>query len=323
MPPGGYGPPGGAPPGGYGPPGGAPPGGYGPPGGAPPGGYGPPPGGGYGPPPGAGGYGPPGGAPPGSDFGAPPGAIAPIGQRAQFVGDGGKLLATFLLWGIAPLVVGMIAFGTFNAIGMAIDGPTHGKHAHGPGAIAYLFMLIGLIIYVSLAFVGQLIFANKFIGFRFDNLVLDGQRCEYKGTVGQFFMVHLINALLIAVTFGIYTPWAFCRLYRFMYENTTVNGQPGRLTFTGDGGELLGKYILGMILTICTFYIYGAWFVNDLFAFFWENTKLDGRGFGFRKDPGGFLGTYILTMILTMCTAGIYYPWGICNILKWEAERVA
>ena len=113
-----------------------------------------------------------------------------------------------------------------------------------------------------------------------------------------------------------------CRMYKFMYENTLVNGQPNRLTFTGDGGELLGKYILGIILMACTMYIYGAWFANDLFAFFWENTKLDGRAFGFRKDPGGFLGTYILTIILTMCTGGIYFPWGICNILKWEAERV-
>ena len=73
----------------------------------------------------------------------------------------------------------------------------------------------------------------------------------------------------------------------------------------------------------CTCGIYGAWFANDIFAFYWENSKLDGRGFGFRKDPGGFLGTYILTVILNMCTFGIYFPWGICNILKWEAERVS
>ena len=68
--------------------------------------------------------------------------------------------------------------------------------------------------------------------------------------------------------------------------------------------------------------IYGAWFANDIFAFYWENSKIDGRGFAFRKDPGGFLGTYILTAILSYCTLFIYLPWGICNITRWEYERV-
>ena len=245
------------------------------------------------------------------------------GQRVQFTGEGGKLLVTFLMWGIAPIVVGAISYATLAGIGMAVDGPTHGRHAHGPGGLAIAMTIVGMLIYLGLAFGGGLVFMNKFIGFRFDNLVLDGQRCQYNGTVGSLFMLHLVNALLCGLTFGIYTPWAICKMLKFMYENTTVNGQPGRLTFDGDGGTLLGKYILGVLLTACTFYIYGAWFANDIFAFVWENTKLDGRGYSFRKDPGGFLGTYILTMVLTMCTGGIYYPWGICNILKWESERIA
>ena len=72
----------------------------------------------------------------------------------------------------------------------------------------------------------------------------------------------------------------------------------------------------------CTAGIYGAWFANDIFAFMWDNTRIDGRNFQFKKDPGGFLGTMILTVLLSYCTLFIYYPWGICNILKWEAERV-
>ncbi len=122
---------------------------------------------------------------------------------------------------------------------------------------------------------------------------------------------------------GIYGPWMWVKYWQYQYENTEVNGQKGRLTFNGDGGTLLGKYILGLILTYCTCGIYGAWFANDIYAFYWENTKLDGRGFGFRKDPGGFLGTYILTMLLSICTLYIYLPWGLCNIAKWESERVS
>ena len=46
-----------------------------------------------------------------------------------------------------------------------------------------------------------------------------------------------------------YAPWAICSMTRFVYENTEVNGQKGRLTFDGDGATLLGTYIVGAILT--------------------------------------------------------------------------
>ena len=113
------------------------------------------------------------------------------------------------------------------------------------------------------------------------------------------------------------------RMRQFVYSKLLVNGQPNRVTFHGAPASLLGTYILGAILTSITCGIYGPWFANDLFAFMWENTKLDGRPYQFRKDPGGFFGTYLLNIILSYITCGIYTPWAICNILKWEADRVA
>ena len=324
---GGYGPPG-APPGGaprgggYGPPpGGAPPGGGGygpPPGGAPPGGggYGPPPGGGgFGPPPGGGGFGPPPGAggfpDPGGGFGG--------GQRVTFMGEGGKLLVTLLLWGFGPMIVGGIIAAVFGGIGTAVDSDKYGN----PGAIAMVLSLIGMLIFASIAFVGSLILQNKILEFRWENTTIDGQRCRYTGTAGSLFKAMFVPLILTYLTFGIYGPWMIVKMWSWQFENIEVNGQRGRLTFHGDGGTLLGKWILGAILTYCTLGIYGAWFVNDILEFYWQNTKIDGRGFNFRKDPGGFLGTYILTMVLTYCTGGIYAPWGMCNIIKWESERVA
>jgi hypothetical protein len=303
---GGYGPPGGAPPGGYGPPGGAPPGGYGPPGGAPPGGYGPP---GGAPP---GGYGqPPGG------YGQPMGAPGALGTRVQFHGEGGKLFGTYLLYLAAPMfgigIVSAIIGGGAAAIDQAVGAD---------GVIALIFSLVtSLIALVGFAVV-PLLFLNKFFEFYYEKLIIDGQPCRYTGTLGGLAKVQILNSILIMLTLGIYTPWAIVKLKQWTYENVEVGGQRGRLSFHGDGGSLLGTYLLGMILTYCTLGIYGAWLANDIFAFLWDNSKLDGRAFSFKKDPGGFLGAYILTVILSYCTLMIYYPWGICNILKWEAERV-
>jgi uncharacterized membrane protein YjgN (DUF898 family) len=241
------------------------------------------------------------------------------GQRVQFLGEGGKLLVTFLLWGLAPVFAGGIFFGIMQAVGVAIDHDRRGN----PGPIAMVMMLIGMLVYYGVVIVGSILFQNKMFEFRWENTVIDGQRCRYTGTAGGLFKAMFVPMLLTSLTLGIYAPWMVCKLWSWIDENVEVNGQRGRLTFHGDGGTLLGKWILGAILTYCTLGIYGAWFANDIFAFYWENTKIDGRGFGFRKDPGGFLGTYILTAVLSYCTLGIYMPWGLCNIIKWESERVS
>ncbi len=317
--------------GGYGPPpgGGAPPGGYGPPpgGGAPPGGYGPPPGGGYGPPPGGSPYGPPPDAP--NPYAAPaPGAMpGALGLRVRFTGEGSQLLVTFLLYYFLPIVAGVGAMFVFSMVGGAMAAvSTHG-HRHGggdgAGAIAVVFILLGvLVMFAAIAF-GFLMFLHKLFAWRMENLIIDGQTCRYTGTAGGLVGLHLVTMLLCLVTLGFYTPWAIARYVRFMYENTEVNGQRGRLTFAGDGGSFFVSWLLGHILTQLTCYIYGAWYLNDVFAFIWENTRLDGtKTFSFRKDGGGFLGTWLLTVVLTYFTSGIYFPWGACQIIRWETERV-
>lgn len=345
MNPGGYGGGGGYPPsgGGYPPGGGMPPagggGGWGPPqGGAPPGGggYGPPPGaappaggGGWGPPPGGapgmgapgmGAYAPPGGG----GYGPPPGPMGGgmgggmPGQRVVFSGDGGKLFGTYLLYLAAPIAAAGAIAGIIAGIGIAIENA-----ARTGGVLGILSLIFAGLVLIAGELIAIVMFANKFQGFYYEALSIDGQQCQYTGTPQEIAKIILINAVLTNITCGIYTPWAMVRMKEFIDSKVLVNGQPNRLTFHGDPASLLGTYILGSILTSITCGIYGPWFANDLFAFMWENTRFDGRPFQFRKDPGGFFGTYLLNMILSYVTCGIYAPWGMCNILKWEAERVA
>lgn len=224
----------------------------------------------------------------------------------------------YLLYLAAPIFVGGTVMGLALVIGGFID------RAIGTGGIlSGLFALVGALALLACELGAIVMFANKFQGFYYESLLIDGQPCQYVGTPQEIAKILIINTLLINVTCGIYTPWAIVRMKEFVDSKVLVGGQPNRLTFHGDPASLLGTYILGVILTTVTCYIYGPWFMNDIFAFMWENTRLDGRPFQFRKDPGGFFGTYLLAGILTSITCGIYYPWGICNILKWEAERVA
>jgi uncharacterized membrane protein YjgN (DUF898 family) len=240
------------------------------------------------------------------------------GQRVVFNGEGGKLFGMYLLYAAAPVLVAYTIFGILLAIGIGIDNAarTGGIATIAMGGIAALLLIAGML-------TASVLFANKFQAFYFESLTIDGQQCQYTGTPQEIAKVIIINALLTNLTCGIYTPWAIVRMKEFIDSKVLVNGQPNRLTFHGDPASLLGTYILGSILTSVTCGIYAPWFINDIFAFMWENSKIDGRPFQFRKDPGGFFGTYLLAVILSSITCGIYYPWGMCNILKWEAERVA
>ncbi len=238
--------------------------------------------------------------------------------RTTFGGDGGKLFVVYLLYYTLPFLGVYIVGGGIGFVGGLLDGAVGAG-----GVLAMIFSLISGLLILAGVMVTLLLFMNKFFEFYYSNVTFDGQPCKYNGTLGSLFKAMLVNMLLISVTFGIYTPWAMVKFRQWQFENIEVGGQRGRLTFHGDGGTLFGKYLLGMLLIYCTFGIYGPWFANDIFAFLWDNTKLDGRNFQFRKDPGGFFGTYLLNMILIYCTFGIYSPWAMCNIIKWEHEHIS
>jgi hypothetical protein len=246
------------------------------------------------------------------------GAPGTLGGRVQFQGDGGNLFVAYLLYYLLPSIgIGFLSNVMIRGAS-AID-----ESLGGGGALSPVVNLLGTPIMCAGTAVVSLLFGHKFLEFYFENLVIEGQPCRYTGTLEGLFKSQIVNMVLVVLTFGIYTPWALCKLLEWAYENAEVGGQRGRLTFHGDGASLVGTFILGAILTLCTAYIYGAWFANDLFAFLWNNTRIDGRAFSFKKDPGGFLGPYLINLILTVCTCGLYYPWAICNVVKWANQRVA
>ena len=69
--------------------------------------------------------------------------------------------------------------------------------------------------------------------------------------------INILRVLLIAITLGIATPWAISMYHRWEAKHTTIDGK--QLEFDGTGGQLFGKYIIWLLLTIITFGIYSFW----------------------------------------------------------------
>ena len=94
---------------------------------------------------------------------------------------------------------------------------------------------------------------------------------RFVGGLGGLIGTMIVAGLLISFTLGIATPWALCRLQRYITNNTIVEGK--RLQFVGKGGALIGQWIKWMLLTLVTLGIYGFWVPIKVQSWVVENTR--------------------------------------------------
>ena len=82
---------------------------------------------------------------------------------------------------------------------------------------------------------------------------------ESKFTGGLLGMIGIgiLQAIIIACTLGIATPWAICLKESWYVKHTTIDGH--QLTFDGTGGQLFGNFIKWFLLCIITLGIYSFW----------------------------------------------------------------
>jgi uncharacterized membrane protein YjgN (DUF898 family) len=152
---------------------------------------------------------------------------------------------------------------------------------------------------------------------------------EFKGTGGQLFVKYLVGMLLTMITFGIYGPWFVVSLLKYVLGKTRMRGADKgmlKLEFKGTGGKLFVTYLVGVLLTMITFGIYGAWFMAKLLRYLAENTEAhaeDGTTYALRfNGTGGQLFvTYLVGILLTMITFGIYGAWFCCKLTKFIASN--
>ena len=145
--------------------------------------------------------------------------------------------------------------------------------------------------------------------------------CRFNGTGGQYFGTVLIHLFLLSgLTLGLYSPWAWAKVFRLKASHTTINGKP--VTFTGSGMDLLVLVLIQGLLTMVTFGLYFPWAICKFFSWRTRNTLVDGK-------PGQFTGTgqslfifYLIhLMILPILTLGIYYFWGFYRFYAWKEEH--
>jgi uncharacterized membrane protein YjgN (DUF898 family) len=209
--------------------------------------------------------------------------------RLEFFGTGGALfkiglvgaLLTVVTLGIyAPwFIVELNKFFQQSSRGRTLDGAEYRLRSDMTGGqlfkaaiVGYLLTAVTLGIYMPWFIVKlQKLFAET------TTILENGHhlgKVAFVGAGGELFVTMLVGYLLTAVTLGIYGAWLQVNLIKFFASNTEVSirGRTYRGEFTGTGGEMFVTMLVGYLLTIVTFGIYGFWFMAKLLKFQLDHT---------------------------------------------------
>lgn len=146
---------------------------------------------------------------------------------------------------------------------------------------------------------------------------------EFRGDGGSYFLICLVNTLLVLVTLGIYLPWALMKCRRYIYSNMTLNGQPFAWKVTGGDVclswfMLLAIYIGGMVLISMDYAFPGAILICLLIlavpVLFVKNlqyqalmTTLNNVRFGFRYSLlKAYWTVFFLPMLMVLAWAVVF-----------------
>jgi uncharacterized membrane protein YjgN (DUF898 family) len=268
----------------------------------------------------------------------------PWAVRPNFQGTGGELFVTFLVGALLSVITLYIYMPWFmcRLARYFADNTTLGPTRRGDlrleftgqgGELLVILLLHGFLCLIT-AYIYMPWFMVKLIKFFCANtqaVAQDGTRfrLEFEGTGGELFVTFLVGMILTVITLYIYMPWFICKLNKAIYSHVAIlenEQRVGNFDFEGTGGELFVTFLVGMLLTVITLYIYMPWFQVKILKFIAENTRVhyQGRVYGgqFHGTGGEFFVTLLVGLLLTVITLYIYYPWFLVNLWKFQYNNL-
>ncbi|MFR0586584.1 DUF898 family protein [Lactobacillus porci] len=154
------------------------------------------------------------------------------GKRVTFNGTGASLLGHWFLWEFLSLITcGIFAF--FIPVALQKWNMNHTYYEGEKGAadsgfdgnsfqyFGYnLMQLLVLMLTLGLAYPWT---HNMMLRWLTRHQVINNDRLYYDGTALGMFFRAFVGSILSVITFGIFTPWANCWLWRYQYSHTHVD----------------------------------------------------------------------------------------------------
>lgn len=154
----------------------------------------------------------------------------------------------------------------------------------------------------------------------------------FSGEGSRYFGIWAVNVILTILTLGLYYPWAKAAVRKFLWNETTLDGDP--FVYHGTGKEMFKGFIIAYGLILSLFFlvylfpmgivlmyvglillgpiaIFGAW------RYRMSRTSWRGIFFSFRGNLTEFLKLYFKNLLFTIFTLGIYGSWMRVNIMEY------
>jgi uncharacterized membrane protein YjgN (DUF898 family) len=169
-------------------------------------------------------------------------------------------------------------------------------------------------------------------------------RVEFVGERGAFSRLTIWGTLLQALTLGFYRFWLFTDMRRYLWGNTTVDGES--LEYTGTAGELLRGYLMALGLLVPIYaVVYFSSFVSPavnratvglgpLFLLIltycaiyqarrYRLSRTVLRGIRFRQTGSALIYTAreLLWLIANICTLGLTHPWALASLERYKMRH--
>lgn len=85
----------------------------------------------------------------------------------------------------------------------------------------------------------------------------------WTGGVLETLAASIVADLIIFFSCGFATPWAIAYMMKFIIDHAVIDGK--KVTFDGNGMQLLGNWIKWYFLTIITCFVYSFWVAPRLY----------------------------------------------------------
>lgn len=175
---------------------------------------------------------------------------------------------------------------------------------------------------------------------------ITSRKLNFKANGTDYFIVKLVNGILMGLTLGIYYPWAKAKMLMFLYENTELDNVKFR--FTGTGKEMFVGFIkaVGIFLVFYIALIVALISKNQsavitltgvfyavviilipisihgslryrLSRSFWGNIQ-----FSYLGDRSTLIKEFLLGMLLTALTLGFYGSWFVMKLRTYITNNM-
>jgi uncharacterized membrane protein YjgN (DUF898 family) len=223
------------------------------------------------------------------------------GERFGYHGNGKELLVGWLK------VAGIFAVAMAFNVGMTLQKEPM------LAVVGFLIFYGVMLALVPVAIVGS----RKYLLARTS---LFGIRFSFRGNVKDFLKLFVPNALLTAVTFGLYFPFMHAKLHNYLVSHSYFGNKAFKSK--AEGKALFKDFLIAVVLHIPTFSLIWWWYRAKQQRYYASTTTFAGGRFESSATGGSLLKLNMVNGLILMFTGGLGYPFVAVRQLAYTVEHL-